>query len=97
VNYCVMDIHSKGWMANSEGVMFFANLEAAKNAGVWAGRSFVVVGDANPQKQLLCGLMTSMGFVIVDDTLQGGNTSREPEAAGSSPVEADQDSVRPLV
>lgn len=97
MRFCVMDVDSKCWLARPEGVLQFVSMDEAKNAGVMAGRSFVVVEVSNPQKRLLYGLMTSVGFIILDDTLQGGNTSSGPGAAGSSPVGADQNSVRPLV
>ena len=95
VRYCVRAIDGR-WLADCGGVLHFNTIAEAKFGGMDALRSFVVLEDEEPYRQVSAGLNTGNGFFFLDNALQNRDTSRGPGATGSSPVGADQN-LRPLV
>ena len=97
MQYHVREIVDKKMLADRDGIICFDTVESAKDGGIGAGTSFMVVENAYPFRTILTGLSTGMGFFFLDGTLQNRDTSSGLGVVGSIPAEADQKHIRPLV
>lgn len=97
MQYIVKEIANEMMLADSEGIVLFDTVESAKDGGIGAGVSFMVVEEAYPFETMTMGINTGMGFFFLGGEKRRRKTLRKSRVSNMVADKSSLKHFRPLV